>query len=267
MSDQPLPTTRTLRLDVDGAVGRITLARPERLNALSRTALQELTEAAAVLDAREEISVVVIAGEGRAFCAGFDLTDPTWSELGPFEESAVVGRAMAEAVADMRAVTIAAIQGHCVGGGVVLASACDLRVAADSARFRIPEVDLGVPLMWTGIPRLVRELGPAVTKELVLTARPFDAAEARVLRFVNRVVAEDDLGEATRQLAEELAARPSLVLRTTKRQVEQAAPPVPAEDPGARADVALFGEALRDPECRRVAAGNPRVRVPGPVDE
>jgi enoyl-CoA hydratase/carnithine racemase len=261
------PTPTTLRLEIDGAVGRITLARPERLNALSRTTLHELTEAAAVLDAREEVTVVVVAGEGRAFCAGFDLTDPTWGELGPFEESAAVGRAMAEAVAGMRAVTIAAIQGHCVGGGVVLASACDLRVAATSARFRIPEVELGVPLLWTGVPRLVRELGPAVTKELVLTARTFEAAEAHALRFVNRVVPDEDLDTATRRLADDLAAKPGLVLRTTKVQVDQAATPVPADDPGPRADVALFGQALADPECRRVAAGHPRLSSPGPVDE
>ena len=69
----------------------------------------------------------------------------------------------------MRALTIARIQGWCVGGGLVLAAACDLRLAADTARFSIPEVDLGIPLAWGGIPRLVREIGPALTKELVLT--------------------------------------------------------------------------------------------------
>ena len=68
---------------------------------------------------------------------------------------------MAEAIGGMRALTIASIQGHCVGGAVVLASACDLRIVAESATFRIPEVDLGIPLFWTGVPRLARELGPA----------------------------------------------------------------------------------------------------------
>ena len=136
---------------------------------------------------------------------------------------------------------------------MVLASACDLRVAAASASFRIPEVDLGVPLYWTGIPRLVRELGPALTKELVLTGRPFDAAEARAIRFVNRVVPDDALGTEVDALATELASKPALVLRTTLRQVDEAAPPLPPSDGGAPADVAGFAAAFADPECRAAA--------------
>jgi enoyl-CoA hydratase/carnithine racemase len=198
--------------------------------------------------------VVVVAGEGAAFSAGFDLGDPTWSEVGPPQRSAVVGRAMAEAIGSMRAVTIASIRGHCIGGGVVLASACDLRIAATNAVFRIPEVDLGIPLFWTGVPRLARELGPALTKELVITGRSFDAAEARAVRFVNRVVADDELGLATGELANEIASKPALVLRTTKEQVEEATPSVPASDAGVGADVDLLAEAFADAECRESAA-------------
>lgn len=253
-----LPETTALRLQIDGAIGRIVLARPEKLNALSRVLLEELTTAATFFNEQTDAKVVVISGEGRAFCAGFDLTDPTWAELGPFEESAVVGRDMAEAVAGMTALTIAAVHGHCVGGGVVLASACDLRVGASQARFRIPEVDLGVPLMWTGVPRLVRELGPAIAKELVLTGRPFDAEEARTIRFLNRVVDDAELATATEEMAQQLAAKPGFVLRTTKDQVEQAAPSVPAADGGPRSDVATFAAALTDPECQRAAAAYQR---------
>jgi enoyl-CoA hydratase/carnithine racemase len=85
--------------------------------------------------------------------------------------------------------------------------------------FSIPEVDLGIPLAWGGIPRLVRELGPAITKELVLTFRPFGADEARALRFVNRVVPADELDAAVDQLAKELAGKPAFALRVTKQQV------------------------------------------------
>ena len=251
------PTTTAIRIEVDGPVGRITLDRPDKLNALSRAALEELAEAAAWLDGRDDVKVVVVAGAGRAFCAGFDLTDASWAELGPLEESAVVGRAMAEAIGGMRALTIAAIHGHCIGGGVVLASACDLRIAGTGARFRIPEVDLGIPLMWTGVPRLTRELGPALTKELVLTGRSFDAREAASIRFLNRVVEDGELAAETQALADELAAKPTLVLRTTKQQVEEAAPSVPGDD-GARADVAVFAAAFADPECQAMAAGYQR---------
>ena len=131
----------------------------------------------------------IVRGEGRSFSAGFDLDDFVGQamEMSP-RQTADLGRVAAEALTDVRPLTIAAIHGHCVGGGVVLAAACDLRLAADDARFSIPEVDLGIPLAWGGIPRLVRELGPAITKELVLTCRPFTAEEAAALRFVNRVV-------------------------------------------------------------------------------
>ena len=88
---------------------------------------------------------------------------------------------MADAIEQMRATTIVRLHGHIVGGGVVLASACDMRVAAEDARFSIPEIELGIPLAWGGIPRLVREIGPAMTKELVMTCRPFTSQEAKAL--------------------------------------------------------------------------------------
>jgi enoyl-CoA hydratase/carnithine racemase len=106
-----------------------------------------------------------------------------------------------------------------VGGGLVLAAACDLRVAADTARFSIPEVDLGIPLAWGGIPRLVREIGPALTKELVITCREFGSAEAQSAGFLNRVVAESDLDRAVQELAAVIAAKPAMPAVATKRHV------------------------------------------------
>jgi enoyl-CoA hydratase/carnithine racemase len=127
---------------------------------------------------------------------------------------------MADAIEAMRAVTIASIHGHCIGGGLVLASACDLRVASATARFAIPEVDLGIPLTWGGIPRLVRDVGPAMTKELVMTCRPFDAAEAKAIGFLNRVVADDRLDSEVDALAELLQAKSALTLTATKQHVD-----------------------------------------------
>jgi enoyl-CoA hydratase/carnithine racemase len=247
-----------VRRRADGAVGRLTIARPAKLNALSRAVLEELAEGAAWFDAQPEVKVVVVSGEGRAFSAGFDLDDRRWAELGPPERSAEVGRAMADAIAGMLALTIASVRGHCVGGGVVLAAACDLRIAADDVRFRIPEVDLGVPLFWTGTPRLVRELGPALTKELVLTGRAFDAEEAKAIRFVNRVVPLAELDASTDAWAAELAAKPGVVLRTTKAQVELASPSVPPGDGGVAEDLREFAAALGDPESRATAARHRR---------
>src|SRR4029453_6865374 len=119
-----------------------------------------------------ELRVVVVRGEGRSFSAGFDLDDFAGQamEMSP-RQTAALGRIAAEALTDVRPLTIGAIHGHCVGGGVVLAAACDLRLAADDARFSIPEVDLGIPLAWGGIPRLVRERGPATPNDPPLRCR------------------------------------------------------------------------------------------------
>ncbi len=207
----------TLRLESDGPVSRVWLTRAERLNALSPAALSELIQAATELAAEPDLKVVVIGGEGRAFSAGFDLDSAGGEE--PSAATIDLGRQMAEAIEAIPALTIARIHGHCVGGGLVLAAACDLRLAAESTRFSIPEVDFGIPLAWGGIPRLVRELGPAITKELVLTCRPFTAAEARSLGFLNRVVADQSLAAEVEELAAEIASKPGMLIRHTKRHV------------------------------------------------
>lgn len=210
----------TLAVSVDGAIGRLQMARPDRLNALSRQVMKDMAAASRWFDEQRDVKVLVVSGQGRSFCAGFDLND--FSNPDPefgVRESADLGRLMAEAVTNMNALTIAAIQGHCIGGGVVIAASCDLRVAADTAMFSIPEVDLGIPLAWGGIPRLVREIGPAATKELVLTCRPFYPPEAKSLGFLNTIVPEAELAAHVEALAQSLAAKPGYSLRTTKQQV------------------------------------------------
>jgi len=162
---------------------------------------------------------VIVRGAGRAFSAGADLTSFSGPQRHSPRDAADLGREMADALERMRALAIAVIQGWCVGGGLVLAAACDLRIATDDARFSIPEVDLGIPLAWGGIPRLVREIGPALTKELVLTCRPFDAAEARAAGFLNRVVPPAELEETALGLARSLAEKAGHALFSTKRHV------------------------------------------------
>jgi enoyl-CoA hydratase/carnithine racemase len=134
----------------------------------------------------------------------------------------------------------------------VLAAACDLRVAATSARFSIPEVALGIPLAWGGIPRLVREIGPAMTRELVMTCRPFDADEARALGFVNRVVEETALDAAVTELVAQLVHKSPLTLEATKRAVHAAAEHL-VGTAGAWADADALVTALHDPDSRAVA--------------
>ncbi|MFT5196676.1 MAG: enoyl-CoA hydratase/carnithine racemase [Cellvibrionaceae bacterium] len=209
----------TLNIEKDGPIGRLTLNSPEKLNALSRQRLIDLIDAARWFDQQPEIKVVIIKGEGRAFSAGADLSGFAGSsDISP-RDGADLGRRMADALEDMKAISIAAIQGWCVGGALVLASACDLRIATTDARFSIPEIDLGIPLAWGGIPRLVREIGPALTKELVITCRPFDAAEAKSAGFLNRIVEPAQLAAEVEALAHEVAKRPTNPVQITKRHV------------------------------------------------
>jgi enoyl-CoA hydratase/carnithine racemase len=209
----------TLDIRMEGPVAELRLDRPEKLNPLSVQTLGELVAAARAFDERRDVKVVVVRGAGRAFSAGADLASfSTHPEL-TTREVAELGREMADAIEAMRAVTIAAIQGWCVGGGLVLAVACDLRVASVDARFSIPEVDLGIPLAWGGIPRLVREIGPALTKELVLTCRPFDAREAKESGLLNRIVEPERLDAEVETLARSLAGKASHALFSTKRHV------------------------------------------------
>jgi enoyl-CoA hydratase/carnithine racemase len=239
----------TLSVEHDGAMGRLTLNRPEKLNPLGLQTLREIIAAAHWFDTRRDLKVVVVRGAGRSFSAGADLA--SFASRGEFSarEAADLGREMADALENMRSLTIAAIHGWCVGGGLVLAASCDLRLASQDARFSIPEVDLGIPLAWGGIPRLVREIGPALTKELVLTCRPFDAAEARAAGFLNRVVAGDALEGEVEALARELAAKASYPLFATKRHVNAVTSQMVGLA-GSWSDADSLVTALGDDECQ-----------------
>lgn len=242
----------TLATTVDDRIGWITLNQPDKLNPLSTQCLEELVDAATWFDEHDDVRVVIVHGAGRAFTAGADLSafgGPTGALP---RDAADAGRRMAEAVERMQAVTIAAIHGHCIGGGVVLAAACDLRVAADSTNFAIPEVDLGIPLAWGGIQRLVREIGPAATRELVMTCRSFSAAEAHARGMLNTVSADDAYLSDAEELARGLAKKSRLTLRSTLQAVDAAAEELVSTGT-AWSDADSLVNALHDEESR--AAG------------
>lgn len=237
-------------VEISAPVARLTLDRPDKLNALSLDLIGEVIEACGEL-ARSEARVVMISGEGRAFCAGFDLAEFTDGRLieGTYEEryqAAESGAKMARAIEDLPQVTIAAIHGHVVGGGLVLAVASDLRVAASGTTITIPEVELGIGYAWGAIPRMVQEIGPALTRELVMTSRPLTAEEAQRRGLLNRVVPPGDLLAEAKVLADLIASRPPLAIGVTKRHVNE----VMRHD-FSRDDAADLVRALDDPDSAK----------------
>jgi enoyl-CoA hydratase/carnithine racemase len=248
------PHFETLKVEVEGRIGRVTLNRPEKLNALSRQLMSEIVQLGAWLKLREDIRVIIVAGAGRSFSAGFDLNDFSSASAGETpRQAADLGRLATDALTDVPQLTIAAVHGHCVGGGVVFVGACDLRVATTDTTFIIPEVDLGIPLAWGGIPRLVREIGPALTKELVLTCRPFGADEAKSIGFINQVVPPGDLETTVTELAENLASKTLYSLHSTKQQVNAVMEEIAGTGRSA-GDADMLVYAMRDPESREATA-------------
>ncbi|MCL1595388.1 MAG: enoyl-CoA hydratase/isomerase family protein [Actinomycetia bacterium] len=218
-------TYEHLYIDTHGPITTITLNRPERLNALSIGMLAELEQAASRIG-QTDTRVVVLTGQGPSFSAGMDLATFTDSVLFDTDadlryDAAQLGGNAADAIEGMPQVTIAALRGNVVGGGVVLAASCDLRVAEAGTRFLIPEINLGIPLAWGGIERLVREVGAARTREFVMTGRPFSAEEAREAGFVNTIVPQGQLDRATHDLAITIAAKSRFAITTTKRHVAE----------------------------------------------
>jgi methylglutaconyl-CoA hydratase len=208
-----------IRVERTGAVGRITLARREKKNALDYTAARELREALREFAADADARVVLLAADGPDFCAGADLAalhallDAGASEqLKDAEALGDVFRVMRE----MPQVVIAALRGRALAGGAGLATACDIVIAEEGARFGYPEVRVGfVPAMVMALLR--RQIGEKRAFELVATGRQVRASEALELGLVSRVVAGSDFDAAVEQIVSELAAMPPRALRSTKR--------------------------------------------------
>ncbi len=252
MIAEPVPPRfESLQLHVQGGIGQLRLNCPAKLNALSPELMREIIDASHWLATLPELRVLVLGGAGRAFCAGFDLQAMRDARRPVNREATDLGRQMIEAFEAIPAITLALVQGHCIGGGVLLAAACDLRIAASDARFSIPEMEIGIPLGWGGVPRLIRLVGPTLAMELVLDCSPFDAAQALAWHFVNRVVGLDELDARGLEWAQRLAQRPLSALRATKQRFAAAAETLcPAA--GSQADADALLAAYRDPEAQQM---------------
>jgi enoyl-CoA hydratase/carnithine racemase len=210
--------TGPVAVSTAGAVRRIELCRPARRNALDDATRQALAAQAEALAEDREVRVVVLSGAGTGFSAGADLRErlplePTWAGR---RRAAGAWQRLLDAWEALPQVTVAAIHGHAIGGACLLVAACDLRVATDDAWFRIPELALGIPLTWGGLPRLEREVGLPRARDLVLTGRAIGAAEAASWGLVQRVVPREGLQAAVDDLVATLLAQPAAPLAMTK---------------------------------------------------
>src|SRR5690349_18278587 len=211
----------------DGRIATVTLNRPERRNSLSDPMLTDLGAVFAELRDDDRTRVVIVTGAPPVFSAGADAG--LKSSMSAEERR----RAFADRKSQFRRlferantllegleqITIAAVNGHAVGGGWGLTLACDFRVAAAEAQFWIPEVDLGVPLGVASTTRFVRLVGPARAKEIILECRRYSAEEARAMGLVHRVVPGNDLMKYSREYAQILLAKPFKPLAEMKARI------------------------------------------------
>jgi enoyl-CoA hydratase len=213
----------TLVLERQDAVAIVTINRPERRNALNAAVRSELVRALEELTADAAVRVVVITGAGdKAFVAGADIGE--FAQRTPLEQrDAMTGTRVFEAVAACPKPTIAMINGFALGGGCELAMACDIRVAADSARLGQPEMNLGIIPGGGGTQRLPRLVGTGQAMRLILSGDLIDAAEAQRIGLVDLVHPAAELRERVLELAERIAGKSPVALRMAKAAVRAAA--------------------------------------------
>jgi 2-(1,2-epoxy-1,2-dihydrophenyl)acetyl-CoA isomerase len=212
-----------IAVEIDGAVGTVTLNRPDKLNAFTIEMVEELKEALSVLAGSGAVRAIVVTGAGRAFCAGADV-----ALLRRLVETGdeVSGRRLVDGMRGVSAImreapqpVVASLNGVAAGGGANLALGCDLRIAADTAQMGQVFMKIGLHPDWGGTFFLPRLVGPAKALELLLGADLVGAAECARLGLVNRVVPAGELAAATRTWAQAIAAAPPLAVRRAKAAV------------------------------------------------
>jgi enoyl-CoA hydratase/carnithine racemase len=223
-----------VELEHDGPVATVRLTRPDVLNAMNPALLEELVT---TLRSAMQARVVILEGQGRAFCVGEDLNESLGGDPDELRESFDRLQDLTRVLTQGPAVAIAAVHGYAVGGGAELALAADLIVLQEKTRLRFPEVSLGHAVTGGISARLVAAIGLIRAKELLLTSRWVEAEEAQRIGLVNEVV--PDAHARARELAQQLAAHPPRSLRATKTGLERAALPHQEVVLAAEVDAAL----------------------------
>lgn len=217
-------TYETLLVERDGAVAVVTLNRPAVLNALNRQTIADLRASMLAFQADDGVRSVVLTGAGeKAFVAGADINELAVLSPAEGKEHAAAGQRVFDLIETLGKPVVAAVNGFALGGGCELAMACTLRVAADTARFGQPEVNLGLTPGYAGSQRLPRLVGRGRALEMLLTGDMMSAARAHEIGLVNRVVPAADLLVEARKLAAALAAKAPLAVRYILEMVHHGA--------------------------------------------
>jgi enoyl-CoA hydratase len=210
----------TITLETRGRVGVITLNRPQALNALSDQLIAEMNAALDHFESDSKIGCIILTGSERAFAAGADITE--MKDLTYRQVTETDFLSSWDHIASIRKPIIAAVAGHCLGGGFEFALACDTIIAAENARFALPEVTLGIIPGGGGTQRLARAAGKAIAMDMILTGRVMEVAEAARLGIVARVVPVKDLAAEALALAEKIAGFSLPVVISAKRAINAA---------------------------------------------
>jgi enoyl-CoA hydratase len=206
-----------LRIATEDRVATITVNRPEALNALNSNLLEDLLATLTDLGRDRSVGVVVLTGAGdRAFIAGADIKEMAEKTPMQAREWAELGQDVAHALETMRKPTIAAVNGYALGGGCEMALACDVRLASENAQFGQPEINLGIIPGWGASQRLARATNIGYAKELILTGRMVDAAEALEKGLVQHVYPPDELMPAAWEMAQQMASKSPVALYYAK---------------------------------------------------
>ncbi|ARP97022.1 enoyl-CoA hydratase/isomerase family protein [Bordetella genomosp. 13] len=223
-------SSESILVAVDGPIATVTFNRPQQRNALDYAAWQRLAQVMGELSADDALRCVVLRGAGgQAFSAGADISEFPTRRLNAQQAAqygAVTHRAM-QAIAECRHPTLALIEGSCVGGGLEMASMCDMRICGASSRFGVPVNKLGLVMSYGELRGLIALTGSAIAMEIVLEGRVFDAREALDKRLVNRVVADAQVAEESYAAARRICQGAPLVARWHKRFAQRLARPEP----------------------------------------
>jgi len=209
---------QTIKFEVNRDIAYITLNRPKQLNAINRQMINELNEAIDVVEKNDEIKVVIITGNDQVFAAGADIVEiRTYESSKEFLEIVDKGHDVLYRLEQLHKPSIAVVRGIAYGGGCEISLACDFRIAADNAKFGIPEIKLGLIPGWGGASRLQKLLPFPKFKEMLLTGEPISADEALSLGLVNKVVPLHQALDAGVEFAGKLTNKSPLTLQAAKR--------------------------------------------------